>query len=284
MDAGEPSADGGRDSGKDANASTDTGSSAGDGQADADDGAIGDSPEYQCEPPPGPDGTLAKGAACCGGLGVCAELSSQTTMLGIGDCNAQEDLRCVAIQPDAGNDGGANLLTSCRMKLADAEDADPGYEGRCVPECLTRPSTLEQGECGSGFVCAPCFNPVTAEDTGVCRNGGDEPAEAPPSGFSACGDALGYCISSSLAGESAATLPQLSCSQGSVCAPRQRVLAPDSCFARCDSVIAGAGACIPAFLVPEMSRSFLQQSSCMPGELCSPCVNPTTAMRTGACD
>lgn len=267
-------ADAGRDGGADAGRSMDGGMDA--GGRDAGGGDAGMVSDYQCVPPPGPNGTIAKGATCCGGLGSCQDAVDGGTA-SFGDCNAQQNLRCV---PMTGGSFDAGVPASCRMNVGG--DAGTDYEGRCIPECLTRGvSSLEQGACNSGFMCVPCYSPVTGVDTGACHSGGDRPREPATSGFPACGDALGYCIATSLAGS--ATLPQLSCPAGEVCAPKQRVTEPDSCFAHCSS-IAGAGACVPTFLVPMDSRSLLQQGTCLMGELCSPCFNPLTQMRTGACD
>ncbi len=272
--------DGGGDGGAaDAARSLDSGMDAARGPLDA--GAVN---AYQCLPPALPSGTIEKGAACCGGLGTCEELGDGGAS-SFGDCNARENLRCVAhpLSSDAGMvDGGARPV-ACRAKIDDG-DAGPDYEGRCIPECLTRgASGLDQSTCGSGLLCVPCYNPVTGEDTGACHNGGDRPLESQPAGFSQCADGLGYCISTSLAGQDA-SLPQLSCSAGAVCAPKQRVLEPDSCFAHCTSIGALSGACVPAFIVPDMSRGVLPRDVCMMGELCSPCISPLDQKPTGACN
>ncbi len=241
--------------------------------------------DYQCVPPALPSGTVASDEACCSGLGTCRDLGDAGASLGFGDCNASANLRCVprTASVDAGmSDGGTSLVASCRMKIGSV-DAGPDYEGRCIPECLTRGQpSLTQGECTSGFVCVPCYNPVTGIDTGACRSGGDHPAEAAPAGFPECGDATGYCVSSGLV-QGGTTLPQLTCPAGELCAPKLRVTSPNACFAHCDS-IAGAGACIPAFLVPESSRGVLQSRGCMTGELCTPCISPLDQKSTGACD
>ena len=78
-------------------------------------------------------------------------------------------------------------------------------------------------------------------------------------------------------------LPQLTCADGSVCAPKARVLSPNACFAHCDS-IGGPGACVASFIIPMQFQTLLPQGSCMTGEICAPCVSPIDMMRTGACD
>jgi hypothetical protein len=78
-------------------------------------------------------------------------------------------------------------------------------------------------------------------------------------------------------------LPQLTCASGEVCAPKVRVLDSQACFAHCDSMLGGPGACIAGFVIAEMNRSFLMKSDCQTGELCAPCVSPLDMKPTGAC-
>ena len=249
-----------------------------DASSSAEDASLDIESFYQCKPPEAPNGTVTLSAECCDGLGTCQEASAEgASGAGIGDCDATEDLRCVTADTE-----GGDPPPSCRFELDDGTD----FEGRCIPECLTRgtSSSLEQRDCDSGFVCVPCYSPVTGEDTGTCRRNGDEPAEKAPEGFADCGDSLGYCISQGLAGESGANLPQLSCGEGHVCAPRQRVLNPSDCATRCQSLVQLPGACTPGFLIPDTSNVSLPQDVCEEGEVCAPCVDPLQQTRTGACD
>jgi hypothetical protein len=247
---------------------------------------------YTCEPPPGPDGTVPVGEACCEGLGTCIALTGDAgSGLGVGDCNAAENLRCLPLGPlgdagapsDAGADGGTSGLAKCRMQPANTPDGGTDYEGRCVPECLTRgAASLEQGECNADFVCVPCYSLITGASTGACNNPGDAPVDPAPMGFDECGEMLGYCVPNTSVGDAGVDLMQLTCDEDESCVPKQRVTSPNACFAQCGSPF-GPGACVPAFLVPEGSRSFLPQAECQTGELCSPCVHPTTMMPTGVC-
>jgi hypothetical protein len=252
---------------------------------------------YTCVPPPPPDGTIAVGEPCCEGLGVCIELTDDAgASLGYGDCNAAENLRCLPNTPsgdggvgdggvgDAGTaDAGPGGLVRCRMIPAGTPDGGTDYEGRCLPECLTRGNaSLTQGACADDFVCVPCYNLITGASTGACNTPGDAPVEAAPDGFDECGEELGYCVGTASVGDAGATLPQLTCDEEELCVPKQRVTQPGACSARCESIV-GAGACTPAFVVPEAQRGFLTPASCETGELCVPCINPTTSMPTGAC-
>jgi hypothetical protein len=263
-----------------------------DGGRDPGDGASALDAEdpYTCVPAPGPDGSIAEGEACCSGLGTCVALAADAgSALSFGDCNAAKNLGCQALTragdagatTDGGSDAAANLPAKCRMRSASSAGG-PDYEGRCVPECLTRGAAgLTRGECNADFVCVPCYNAITGASTGVCEVPGDHPIDPAPPGFDECGETLGYCVPTASIGD-AGTLQQLTCSESERCVPKQRVVAPDSCFARCDSAF-GPGACLPALVIPPESTGVLQQAHCAQGELCTPCISPTNRMPTGAC-
>jgi hypothetical protein len=270
---------------------------AGSGGSSGASGASGDAGSvYQCEPPPAPTGGDAKeGEACCSGLGVCTEnpTGPGSEAYGLSSCTAGRELKCVPVAPvdgDAGADddaGPGGVPPSCRMTLASAGAGGPDFEGRCVPSCFLTgdpsSSNLVQSTCDDDSKCVPCFSPITGQSTGACNQPGDAPVEAAPAGFAACGEGdIGYCVPMGASG--GVMLPQLTCGDGNVCAPKARVLDPDSCFAHCVSPLGGAGACIAAFIVPEAQRNLLGKVTCEDGELCVPCVSPIDQMRTGACD
>jgi hypothetical protein len=258
-------------------------------------GDIGD--VYECKPPaPEKGGTAKTGEACCEGLGVCTKNASGTGAAGYGldKCAAGKDLKCVPVLPsadfDAGDDdgGASGPIASCRVELP-ATLGDFDLEGRCVPGCFITgdPSAanLGQSSCNSGSKCVPCYSPVTGESTGACEQDGDSPTESAPPGFAECGDGIGYCVSADtvMMTSGMAMLPQLTCDADQVCAPKVKVIDQKACFAHCDSVIGGPGACIAAYIVPEATRGLLQQSTCEDGEKCAPCINPTDMKPTGAC-
>jgi len=196
----------------------------------------------------------------------------------------------VPVDGDAGadDDGGASAVPpSCRLTLASAGAGGADLEGRCIPSCFVAgdPSSmnLTQSTCAADNKCVPCFSPISGESTGACNQPGDAPVDAAPAGFAQCGDGdTGFCVPMGASG--GVMLPQLTCGDGQVCAPKGRVLDPSSCFAHCNSPLGGAGACIAAFIVPEAQRALLGKETCTEGELCVPCVSPIDRMRTGACD
>jgi hypothetical protein len=246
---------------------------------------------YECVPPaPEPGGDAKKGDPCCDGLGVCATDSDGSgTSLDV--CAAGKHLTCAPVvsgDSDAGDeDGGAGgPIESCRVELPKAL-GDFDLEGRCVPACFVAgdasAANLGQSTCDKGSKCVPCYSPITGQSTGACEAAGDHPAEAAPKGFTTCGDGdVGYCVSAGMVA-GMAMLPQLNCAKDEVCAPKVKVLDQSACFAHCDSVIGGPGACIAAYIIPEAMRGLLQKSTCDDGDVCAPCINPLNMMSTGAC-
>jgi hypothetical protein len=295
-----------RDSGIDGGGSGDSGSemdasggSSGDGSGGSSGGGgtggsagtdAGD--PYQCEPTvpePEPGGDADEGEACCDGLGVCTKNVSGegTAAYGLDDCKTGEALKCVprsSTDDDAGADDDAGsdpALASCRFMVSATSSVD--YEGRCIPSCFLTgdPSTanLAQSTCADDNTCVPCYSPITGASTGACNRPGDAPVDPAPAGFAECGDGAGLCVPG---GSSGAMLPQLTCDDGQVCAPKSRVLDQGACFPRCESAF-GPGACLAAFVVGDQA-SLLTMATCMTAEVCVPCISPLTQMPTGACN
>jgi len=244
---------------------------------------------YKCKPPaPEPGGSKGEGQGCCGGLGTCSKGSGgMFAAYGVDEC--KPDLKC-APSVAGFDDAGITDAQSCKVDLPATLIGSMELEGRCVPDCFSSgdptSANLGQSSCDKGSKCVPCYSPVTGASTGACEQNGDKPkAPAPPS-FPSCGDGnIGYCVPSTAVMTSGnVMLPQLTCEQGRVCAPKQRVLDSRACFAHCESGIGGPGACIANFVVPESSRSFLMKMTCMEGELCVPCISPLDMTATGACN
>ena len=244
---------------------------------------------YTCKPPaPEPGGTKAMGQSCCGGLGTCSKgAGGSSAAYGVDEC--KPDLKCA---PSAAgfDDAGISESETCKVELPPGLVGNTELEGRCVPNCFTSGDTttgnLGQSSCDKGSKCVPCYSPVTGASTGACEQAGDKPKQPAPPAFPSCGDSsIGYCVlSTAVMPTGNVMLPQLTCPQGQVCAPKQRVLDSRACFAHCESAVGGPGACIANFLVPESSRALLMPMTCSPGELCVPCINPLDMTTTGACN
>jgi hypothetical protein len=264
---------------------TDSGAANAGGGAAGTAGVLPDS-AYQCKPPLGDRGGMAQAAAsCCGGLGVCK--SGESAGLPHDACAAQPDLRCVPVpNPETDADGGVDTtFMGCRLQLPGAPPTAPSYEGRCLPTCFVAGSPianrLSQAGCSKGQVCSPCYNPLDGRATGICERSGDAPLDPPVVPLAQCADGLGYCVPSYAVGSSAAQLMQLTCAAGELCAPKNKVADPNSCFARCDAAALGPGACVPAFLAG-LVAPLLSPDGCATGELCAPC--EALGSRTGVCD
>jgi hypothetical protein len=267
-----------------------TGASGGSGGS----GGGGDAGDpYTCDarPDPDPGGTATAGQACCGELGTCTPSGdvdeAQRAALGLEDCSPTGGLLCAPNLGDAGADAGARV--SC--------ESTGGIEGRCIPDCflLGRPESanLPTTGCGTDERCAPCFSPLDGEPTGACSLNGDAPVDPAPTPFADCGApdgggaALGVCVPEASAA-SIATLPQLTCPDTFVCAPRNKVENPNFCFEKCTFTLLNApGACVAAFVVAENpAASVLMQETCAAGEVCAPCLDPQAMppVPTGACE
>lgn len=266
--------------------------------------------QYVCQskPPVDPGGDGAEGSSCCLDFGKCEKPSTITDPLqlaafGHDSCKAgtgDGDLKCAPTASAMADAGSLGVYDTCTAKLGS------DLEGRCLPKCFIlgnpQASLLKQETCkNADLVCAPCFSPVDGKPTGACsQKTGDKPTTQPPTPFQTCGaadggPALGVCVPKQLAidtGNPAATsLQQLDCAKtGDVCAPTLKVKDPNACFEKCDSFIAGPGGCVAKFLVEAVqpgAGSLLGQANCQPGELCAPCLNPTSMpanQPTGACN
>ncbi|HTU58598.1 MAG TPA: hypothetical protein VMF89_09190 [Polyangiales bacterium] len=248
---------------------------------------------YMCKPKPEDKGGIGEDGARCGaGMGRCASDVSEGIANGFPRDTCAEDLRClpnmreVAAAADDGTDAGMPLaFPACRVMFPGAPAEFPDYEGRCLPTFFAKDNPLaarlQQSTCAAGELCAPCFDPLTGDSAGSCELQGDEPKEAAPTAFADCADGHGYCVPAFAAGMQAGQLAQLTCGEGELCGPKNKVADPNACFARCDAGSFGAGACVPAFLA-SIGAGILSRGECEEGMVCGPC--ELLGMRTGVCD
>jgi len=117
----------------------------------------------------------------------------------------------------------------------------------------------ETPQSGSGDKCDTAFVKVDVKTLTACEGG------------------KGHCYAKEKVGEFAAQL--IPCANTSeVCVPDEVLVAGGEKLKSCTSVI-GPGACFTASLVPEIERrggGALQQDVCDAGQLCLPCVDPTS--------
>ena len=164
-----------------------------------------------------------------------------------------------------------------------------GGAGRCLSVCIEAVADLEnflpQDACPDGEKCAPCTDPRTGQSTGACALACDDGPLEPAPVFDRCceGDA-GICVPPTLVDErQAAALGQLTCGEGTLCAPAELA---DATFTpkTCTSVGGAEGRCLSTCvaLVGDQAE-LLPRDDCAEGELCAPCTDPRTGELTGAC-
>jgi hypothetical protein len=182
-----------------------------------------------------------------------------------------------------------------------------GAEGRCISTCIPlvgeRVGQLPQADCAQGELCAPCYDPITGDDTQACNQGCDTGPTQAPVTFARCGnDDLGVCVPSNLVPpELAPLVPQDTCAAGELCAPELKAVDINANFQECTPTSdiltqinpppgpnGQLGGCVPAYLVdaqePAPPEGAVLQDGCAAGELCAPCNNPLNNNEpTGAC-
>jgi hypothetical protein len=212
--------------------------------------------------------------------------------------------RGFCVPPSLAGSLASNLLKdkcTSGMLCAPSELTDPtfvpktcasldGAEGRCLSTCLggqvaSQADRLPTAGCGQNEVCAPCFDPITGEQTPACTINGDKPAK-PAYRFPACcdnglGRQVGVCVAPALAGSQASMLQQDTCASGRLCAPIKKAADPSYKFPRCTGL--GAGACVPSCILPAAEAGLLSRVNCATGEVCAPCA-AFGISSTGACD
>lgn len=220
---------------------------------------------------------------CCGGLGHCVPStilsSSQQSLLGKDSCTNTGDLCAPDVFADV-----TQKPQSCRaLGTFDAE-------GRCVPSCVpsvaAQASRLDQSTCSAGYLCAPCYDPLTGASTGACSQNGDAPVETAKT-FPGCCGTLGLCVPTALVpanqvsqlGKDTCTGTDVLCAPKSLTDPTAK---PPTCTTM--SPLNLEGRCVPGCLPAVQSfASNLRQETCASGELCAPCYNPIDGTNTNAC-
>ncbi len=232
---------------------------------------------------PGPTEPPVVFNVCCNGQGYCIPPDlvpeEDRQHLGSNTCPRNRQLLCVPeefLEPDF-------ALDSCRSTL--------GAEGRCAPICLPevadQMNDLPQDSCPAYHRCAPCYDPLSGESTGLCELGGDPGPSLEPVVFETCCDDLGRCVPQSLVPEDQQShlgLDICPSNLGLMCVPEvflEEGFIPTTCHGVSDA----EGRCVPACL-PEIAaeRDLLYQDVCPDKHLCAPCYDPFTGDVTGLCE
>ncbi len=227
---------------------------------------------------PGPTEPPKRFPQCCGGRGLCvppALAAEQAPNLNRDTC-------------ETGNLCAPAELTDPTYRATTCASLD-GAEGRCVSTCVggavaRQRDRLPTAGCGEDEVCAPCYDPITGEDTGACKVNGDMP-QRPAYTFPRCcgnGDAAaGVCVTPELAGDQAGILRQESCARGRLCAPVEKAEDPSFRFPICYGTL-GTGACVNECILSPLQGAILAREGCEQAELCAPCA--LLGAPTGACE
>jgi hypothetical protein len=246
----------------------------------------GGMPEPECPytgPPPIDPSTLPQCPMCAGGARcVPASLVPPENLDDLADCDANN--KCV---PD-------DLIISNGLFIPDTCDSIAGGEGRCLSECIPQvadqAALLPQSTCPQFQRCVPCYDPITAEETGSCSLSCDPGPTAPPVQLPGCCDGVGTCVPKALAGAQGDSLPQDSCPMDAndyVCAPTVFITdpnyAPPACLTEIFLFGGEPGVCLPSCIVTGTGTGLLGQSTCQNNEKCAPCNDPFSGDPTGAC-
>jgi hypothetical protein len=232
--------------------------------------------EQGCDP--GPSQPAKTFPECCSDRGFCVPPALA------GDQARNLDRKTCA----EGNVCAPKELTDPTFKPKTCNSID-NSEGRCLSTCVAgavakQADRLPTQGCSANEVCAPCYDPVTGEDTGACTVNGDKPAK-PAYAFPRCcgtgASAAGVCVSPDLAGDQASILRQENCARQKLCAPVGKAQDPAYRFPICYGAL-GTGACVNSCILAPAQAAILSQETCAQNELCAPCTLLGTP--TGACD
>ncbi|MFO0738312.1 MAG: hypothetical protein U0270_20635 [Labilithrix sp.] len=152
-----------------------------------------------------------------------------------------------------------------------------GAEGRCanvgIPAINEQKAILPRDICDADERCAPCFDPRTAEDTGVCHQSTcDQPKEKPKMFATCCGEG-GRCVPKAAVGDAATngTLGPDTCTGDTpICAPNPLVKVSP---ARPCTLLGNKGICVSDCTILGLKSRFAEMITrdCPDGELCAPC-------------
>ncbi|MBX3187795.1 MAG: hypothetical protein KF819_12300 [Labilithrix sp.] len=181
---------------------------------------------------------------------------------------------------------GNHLPKTCKS-IADGE-------GRCTsivfPDLLAQKDSLPIDVCDANERCAPCFDPLTGEDSGACRSVSCDAPKTKAKVFGECckqgGKAAGRCVPKTMIPQKDASgLEKKECEDAELCAPADMMdpkYVPPKCKA---SAILGNydGVCISDCVAKDFFTQLgTAKGNCAAGSFCAPCKNPLTGGPTGA--
>lgn len=218
------------------------------------------------------------GGRCVPGSAVPKEQQSMLAPCDGGFCVA-EDLVAYA---------GKKLMTSCKSVA--------GGEGRCIsrvfPDVDAQKDRLPKDVCKETERCAPCFDPITGADSGLCKLISCDSPKEPPKTFAACcnqnGKPAGKCVPKSIMKpEEAKQLDKKECTDNNdVCAPSETFdpkFAPQKCRGSIPLLGGYDGVCLSTCIPRDfLAQIGTSQGNCDQNHFCAPCKAPITGEPTGA--
>ena len=186
--------------------------------------------------------------------------------------------------------GGQYLPKTCR--------AVAGAEGRClnknIEQIKAQAAQLTQDSCDANELCAPCFSPLDATDTGACKSVSCDAPKEPAKSFTGCclsqGMARAKCVPKTMVPTAQAGNlddDDGTCQKGAeLCVPNE-MLQPNFKGPACtgSTFITGSytGVCLSSCLHFGFIQSLgISTGSCQKGFKCAPCTNPLDGKPTGA--
>ena len=153
-----------------------------------------------------------------------------------------------------------------------------GAEGRCIsraiPEIKAREAQLPQDACTTNERCAPCFDPISGADTGVCKLSCDPGPTKAPVKLAACCSMKAHCVpSSAVPTDQQDFLATDSCTMGNLCVPDQLLLdqPTPACTANGSFIGTYTGVCLSDCLDFGFAGVALARGNCATGYTCTPC-------------
>jgi hypothetical protein len=177
----------------------------------------------------------------------------------------------VCVPEDAVRYGGNYKPTSCETV---------GLEGRCLPEFVIPEEQKDKLDslpndpiCEDSELCAPCYDPLTGEDTGACSSTACDAPAGGQSTFASCVQNRGKCIPDTVIaaqGKDTDNLAQRDCPAESYCVPN-RLVAQPPVYQLCNG---NKGTCLDVTVLDVPLSGTFSQSTCPAVERCVPCQGP----------
>lgn len=175
---------------------------------------------------------------------------------------------------------GNYVPKTCRS-VADAE-------GRCtnlsLPDIAARGGNLPVGgECDADEACAPCFDPLTGNETGACASASCDAPKEPKKTFASCCGGRAKCVPTASVDEaSQASLKRDTCAQDSLCVATEIATAPAGLVGAQACTFKGVigfgayqGLCVSDCFTTDLLATLKtpKQGTCPKNLACVPCEN-----------